>query len=161
MEYSPFATDIESPALNILSTCRALGIAVVAYSPLSRGFLTGAYRSPDDFAADDARHMMPRFAPENFAKNLELVDGLKGVAERKRATVGQLTLAWLLKQGEDIIPIPGTRRIKYLEENMGALEIELSDAEEKEIRALVTSAVVGSRYPEGLMATLVADTPEL
>ena len=106
MEYSPFALDIESPQIALLQTCRELGVAVVAYSPLGRGFLTGVYKSPADFEEGDFRKVAPRFSEENFPKNLKLVEQLKEVAAKKQCTVGQLTLAWLMAQGEDIIPIP-------------------------------------------------------
>lgn len=162
IEYSPFAIDIESPQIQLLKTCRELGVATIAYSPLGRGMLTGAYTSPDDFEDGDFRKYSPRFSPENFPKNLKLVEGLKKIAEKKGVTPGQLTLAWLLAQGEDVIPIPGTKKIKYLEENLGALEVKLSKEEEKEIRDMVEGAEVhGGRYPEQMMAHLFADTPEL
>lgn len=160
MEYSPFAMDIEDSNINVLKTCRELGVAVVAYSPLGRGFLTGSYRSPDDFEEGDFRKRAPRFSKENFPKNLELVDHIGSLAKKKGCTSGQLTLAWLMKQGEDIIPIPGTKKLKYLEENMGALDVKLSDDEDKEIREAVEKAeVAGGRYPEGMAVTLFADTP--
>lgn len=162
IEYSPFALEIETPQINLLKTCRELGVAVIAYSPLGRGMLTGAYTSPSDFEEGDFRRYAPRFTKENFSKNLKLVDSLKKIAEKKGCTAGQLTLAWLLAQGEDIIPIPGTKKIKYLEENLGALEVKLSGEEEKEIRGLVEGAEVhGSRYPEVMVTYLFADTPEL
>jgi aryl-alcohol dehydrogenase-like predicted oxidoreductase len=124
--------------------------------------LTGAYTSPSDFEDGDFRKFAPRFSKENFPKNLKLVSSLQSIAERKGCTAGQLTLAWLLAQGDDIIPIPGTKRIKYLEENLGALEVTLSTEEEKEIRALVEGAEVhGLRYPEVMVGYLFADTPEL
>ena len=106
LEYSPFALDIEHPNFRLLETCRELGIAVVAYSPLGRGFLTGQLKSPDDFEDGDFRKYSPRYSKENFAKNLELVHQLQIFAKRKNSTVGQLSLAWLLAQGPDIIPIP-------------------------------------------------------
>lgn len=162
IEYSPFAIDIESPQIQLLKTCRELGVATVAYSPLGRGMLTGAYSSPDDFEDGDFRKYSPRFSPENFPKNLKLVHGLNKIAEKKGVTPGQLTLAWLMAQGEDIIPIPGTKKIKYLEENLGALKVKLDKDEEKEIRNLVESAEVhGGRYPEAMMSHLFADTPAL
>jgi aryl-alcohol dehydrogenase-like predicted oxidoreductase len=140
IEYSPFEIDIETPQVNLLKTCRELGVAVVAYSPLGRGMMTGAYTSPADFEEGDFRKYAPRFSKENFPKNLKLVEELQKIAKKKNCTAGQLTLAWLLAQGEDIIPIPGTKKIKYLEENLGALEVQLSGEEEKEIRALVEGA---------------------
>lgn len=125
------------------------------------GFLTGAYTSPSDFEEGDFRKMAPRFSAENFPKNLTLVHALSSVAKSKGCTPGQLTLAWLLAQGDDIIPIPGTKKIKYLEENMGALDVKLSEKEVKQIREEVEKAEVhGSRYPEGFMVYCFADTPE-
>lgn len=106
MEYSPFAMDIEDPKIALLKTCRELGVAVVAYSPLGRGFLTGAYRSPSDFEEGDFRKYAPRFSEENFPENLKLVDHLQEMAKKKGCTTGQITLAWLLAQGDDIFPIP-------------------------------------------------------
>lgn len=154
--------DIESPDTDILRTCRELGISIVAYSPMGRGFFTGAYRSPDDFEVGDMRRALPRFAPENFARNLEMVDALREVAGREGVTVGQLTLAWLLAQGGDILPIPGTRRIGNLEENLAALEVRLSDETVREVRDIVERAVVvGERYPTTNMKSMFIDTPEL
>lgn len=124
--------------------------------------LTGAYKSPADFEEGDFRSLSPRFSEENFPKNLKLVDELNEIAKKKGCTVGQLTLAWLLAQGEDIIPIPGTKKIKYLEENMAALDVKLTSSENAEIRKAVESAEVhGQRYPEQMAAALFADTPEL
>ena len=124
--------------------------------------LTGAYKSPADFEEGDFRSLSPRFSEENFPKNLKLVEELNEIAKKKGCTVGQLTLAWLLAQGEDIIPIPGTKKIKYLEENMAALDVKLTSSENAEIRKAVESAEVhGQRYPEQMAAALFADTPEL
>ena len=160
IEYSPWTMDIEDPAVGLLATCRELGVATVAYSPLGRGFLTGAYRSVDDLAEDDGRRMHPRFAPENFPKNLELVDRIKMLADKKGCTPGQLTLAWLMAQGEDIVPIPGTTRIKNLEENLGALKVKITPEDDKEIRQTIEGCQVhGSRYPDRFMKALFADTP--
>ncbi|KAM0127279.1 hypothetical protein ACHAP3_008847 [Botrytis cinerea] len=161
VEYSPFCVDIENPQIELLKTCRELGVATVAYSPLGRGFVTGVYRSPDDFEEGDFRKYLPRFSAENFPKNLMLVDELVNLAKKKGCTPAQLTLAWLLAQGDDVIPIPGTKRIKYLEENLRSLEVKLTSAEEKEIRDLVESAEVhGGRYPETIRY-LFANTPAL
>jgi aryl-alcohol dehydrogenase-like predicted oxidoreductase len=107
MEYSIFSTDIESPEHNLLQTCRELGVAVVAYSPLSRGLLGENIKGPDDFGENDIRRFYPRFSRENFPKNLAIVDAIKETAAKKGATVGQTALAWLLSQGDDIFPIPG------------------------------------------------------
>lgn len=162
IEYSPFSMDIEDPQIALLKTCRELGVATVAYSPLGRGFLTGAYRNPDDFEEGDFRKRAPRFSKENFPKNLELVDHITALAKKKGCTAGQLTLAWLMKQGDDIIPIPGTKKLKYLEENLGALDVQVSDSENKEIRQAIEKAKVhGERYPEGMAGKLFADTPPL
>jgi aryl-alcohol dehydrogenase-like predicted oxidoreductase len=154
--------DIEDPRIGLLQTCRELGVAIVCYSPLGRGFLTGQYRSPDDFEEGDFRKISPRFSKENFPRNLELVDGITAVGRRKGCTAGQLTLAWLLAQGEDVIPIPGTKKVKYLEENVGALDVKLTKEEVREIRELIEATEVqGSRYPDVMMNTLFADTPAL
>ncbi|CAL3973398.1 hypothetical protein PZA11_005648 [Diplocarpon coronariae] len=162
IEYSPFAIDIEQPQVKLLEICRELGVAVVAYSPLGRGLLTGAYKSPADFEEGDFRKHAPRFSEENFPKNLQLVEGIQSLAAKKGCTAGQLTLAWLMAQGDDIIPIPGTKKVKYLEENLGAVNVDLTKAEVKEIRDLVENAEVhGTRYPETMMSSLFADTPEL
>ncbi|KAK7737323.1 hypothetical protein SLS53_006626 [Cytospora paraplurivora] len=159
IEYSPFSLDIENPKLGLLATCRELGIATVAYSPLGRGMLTGQYKSPDDFEEGDFRRSIPRFSAENFPKNLKLVDSLKRIAEKKSCTTGQLTLAWLMKQ-EDIFPIPGTKTPKYLQENMGAYAVNLSDEEYAEIRQAVENAEVhGTRVAASLMGALIKDTP--
>ncbi|PVH72082.1 Aldo/keto reductase [Cadophora sp. DSE1049] len=162
IEYSPFSIEVEQPQFNLLNTCRELGVATVAYSPLGRGMLTGMYKSADDFEEGDSRRFLPRFSTENFAKNLKLVNGLVSLAKKKGCTSGQLTLAWLLAQGDDIIPIPGTKKIKYLEENIGSLDVNLNSDELQEIRQLIEGAEVhGTRYPEATMASLFADTPEL
>lgn len=147
VEYSPWTLFIEPPHSDVLRTCRELGIATVAYSPLGRGMMTGQYKSRNDFDKDDWRMGNPRFSEENFAKNLDLVEKIEAMAKAKGVTPGQLTLAWLMKQGQDIIPIPGTKKIKYLEQNIGALNVELTDAEDKEIRKTVEAAdVAGDRY---------------
>lgn len=136
----------------VLATCRELGVALVAYSPLGRGFLTGALKSPDDFAADDYRRLSPRFQGENFQRNLELVEQVGALAEAKGVTPGQVALAWVLAQGEDIVPIPGTRRRHYLLENLAALEVQLSASERAELDDLFTpETVAGNRYPAAWM----------
>ena len=162
IEYSPFTVDIESPATNVLATCRELGIAIVAYSPLGRGMLTGQYKSPADFEEGDFRKVAPRFSEENFPKNLKLVDTLKAIADKKGCTPGQLTLAWLMHQGNHILPIPGTKKEKYLVENCESLQVKLTDEEDKEVRKAVEEADVhGERYASAMMDTVMADTPEL
>ncbi|PVH97873.1 aldo-keto reductase, putative [Periconia macrospinosa] len=160
VEYSPFALEIET--MDLLNTCRDLGVAVVAYSPLGRGLFTGAIRSTDDFAEDDFRRSVPRFSKENFSNNLVLVDQLNAIAEQKRITPSQLVLAWLLAQGHDIFPIPGTSKISRLDENVKALEVELTREETQAIRQACEAAdITGDRYPEALMSALFADTPQL
>ena len=136
----------------VLATCRELGVALVAYSPLGRGFLTGALKSPEDFAADDYRRLSPRFQGANFQRNLALVDRVRALAEAKGVTAGQVALAWVLAQGENVIPIPGTRRRRYLQENLAALEVHLSADESAELERLFTpEQVAGTRYPAAWM----------
>ncbi len=148
-EYSLWSRDVED---EVLPTLRELGIGLVAYSPLGRGFLTGQITRFEDFADDDYRRQSPRFQGDNFAKNLELVRHLRAVAERKGITAGQLALAWVLSQGEDIVPIPGTKRRKYLEENAAAGAVLISGAEMAEIKeALPKGVAAGDRYPESMM----------
>ena len=143
-EYSLWSREVED---EILSTVRELGIGFVAYSPLGRGFLTGAFTSLDDLAEDDRRRSMPRFHPENFAKNLELVAEVERVAEEKGATPAQIALAWVLSRGDDIVPIPGTKRRKYLEENVGALGVHLTRDEIARLEAAFPhGSAVGDRY---------------
>lgn len=162
IEYSPFALDIESPQIGLLKACRELGVATVAYSPLCRGIISGTLRSPDDFEEGDFRTFAPRFSKENFPKNLELVDELAKIAKEKGCTPSQLTLAWEMTQGDDIIPIPGTTKIHRLEENMGACKIQLTEDEKQRIRKTAENAEVkGQRYPESFMAACFADTPPL
>lgn len=154
--------DIEKPEPGLLQTCRELGIATVAYSPLGRGMLTGQYKSIDDFDENDFRRSIPRFSKENFPKNLPLVDTLRKLANKKKCTSGQLSLAWLMNQGGDIFPIPDTKKIKYLEENMGANNVTLTLQEDKRIRQAIEHAEVhGTRVAETLMGGLVMDTPPL
>jgi len=161
IEYSPSTLDIEDEKIGLLKTCRELGVAVVAYSPLGRGLLTGQYKSPDDFEDGDFRKMVPRFSKENFPKVLQVTDALAEIGKKHNATPGQVTLAWLLAQGKDIIPIPGTRKVKYLKENLAAINIKLSDEEIAQVRKLAEDSDVGDRYPAEMMANLFADTPEL
>lgn len=163
VEYHPFALDIESDEVDLLRTARELGVAIVGYSPLSRGMFTGAYKSPDDFEEGDFRKFAPRFSKENFPKNLKLVDQFAELAKKKGVATGQLVLAWLLAQGNDIFPIPGTQRLERLKENVGALSVSLSKEEEQEIRKAVEAADVaaGTRYMESFMGYTFADTPPL
>ena len=151
-EYSLWTRDPEDA---VLQTCDKFNIAFVAYSPLGRGFLTGQIKSADDFAADDYRRMSPRFQGENFQKNLGLVKKIETLAVEKKCTASQLALAWVIAQGEFIFPIPGTKRIKYLEENAGALDVSLSKEELASIDALFPKDVAeGLRYPESMMGNV-------
>ncbi|GMF93320.1 unnamed protein product [Aspergillus oryzae] len=163
MEYSLFALDVEKPKTDLLNTTKELGVALVAYSPLSRGLLSGRLKSPDDLEEGDFRRGIPRFFPENFHKNLELAEKLHTIAARNGITVGQLALAWLLAQGDNVIPIPGTKSIDYFNENMGALEVELGMQDLREIRAAAEKADVrGHRYAvETSPNSYFADTPPL
>jgi len=148
-EYSLWSRDPED---EIFATVRELGIGFVAYSPLGRGFLTGQIKSIDDLAADDYRRYSPRFQGENFSKNLELVTRVTELAREKGVTPGQLALAWVLAQGKDIVPIPGTKRRSYLEENAAASEIELAAGDLARLDELAPrGAAVGMRYPEAMM----------
>jgi aryl-alcohol dehydrogenase-like predicted oxidoreductase len=146
-EWSLWSRDLEGNGQ--LAAARELGVSIVAYSPLGRGFLTGAITTPDDFAPDDFRRSSPRFMGENFQKNLDLVRYVEQLAQQKGCTASQLALAWLLAQGSDVIPIPGTKRVKYLEENVGALNVKLSDAELQELNAVFPAgAASGARYAD-------------
>jgi aryl-alcohol dehydrogenase-like predicted oxidoreductase len=149
-EYSLFTRDPED---EILPAVRDLGIGFVAYSPLGRGFLTGAWRSIEDLPEDDTRSArFPRFSEENFKKNVELADRVREIAAEKDATPGQLALAWLLHRGDDIVPIPGTKRRKYLEENAGAADITLTDEDLRRIEdAMPRGSAAGERYTEQQM----------
>jgi aryl-alcohol dehydrogenase-like predicted oxidoreductase len=149
-EYSLFTRDVED---EVLPTLRELGIGFVPYSPLGRGFLTGRFKSVEDMPEEDTRSArFPRFAEENFMKNVELADRVREVAEGKGVTPGQLALAWLLAQGEDIVPIPGTKRRKYLEENAGASDVELTEEDLRRIEeAMPRGSAAGERYSEEMM----------
>ena len=148
-EYSLWTRDPEDGALE---ACERLGVGFVPFSPLGRGFLTGAIKSPDDFAADDYRRTNPRFQGENFTRNLALVGKVKELAADKGCSPAQLALAWVLAQGQHIVPIPGTRRLRNLDENLGALEVRLSDDELVQIEAVFPAGVfAGARYPEAMM----------
>jgi aryl-alcohol dehydrogenase-like predicted oxidoreductase len=152
-EYSLFTRDVEDNG--VLTTVRELGIGFVPYSPLGRGFLSGQIRTVDDFAADDFRRHSPRFQGENFAKNLAVLDQVIAIAEGKGVTPSQLALAWVLAQGEDIVPIPGTRRMDNLEENVTAVEIELTEDDLTAIDAVAPVGVAaGERYAPAGMKTL-------
>ena len=151
-EYSLWTRDPED---GILAVCRELGIGFVAYSPLGRGFLTGQIKKFEDLAQDDFRRYNPRFQGANFAKNMELVAHITKLADQKGCTPGQLALAWVMAQGDDIVPIPGTKRVKYLEENVGAERVELTKQDLAAIAEIAPKgAAAGLRYPEAAMSSL-------
>jgi aryl-alcohol dehydrogenase-like predicted oxidoreductase len=151
-EYSLWSRDVED---EILPTVRELGIGFVAYSPLGRGFLTGRFKTIDDLPADDFRRTSPRFQDENFRKNLELVKEIEEMAAAKGCTPSQLALAWVLAQGNDIVPIPGTKRINYLDDNLGALNIDLTGNDLAEIDAILPAGIAaGSRYSDLAMQVI-------
>jgi len=151
-EYSLWSRDPEDM---ILPTVRELGIGFVPYSPLGRGFLTGQFRRPEDIPADDYRSTNPRFQGEAFAANLALVGEIETMAREKACTPAQLALAWVLAQGDDIVPIPGTKRRRYLEQNVGALDVTLDDEDLARIdRILPPGAATGTRYAAPQMASL-------
>jgi aryl-alcohol dehydrogenase-like predicted oxidoreductase len=151
-ELSLWSRDAET---EVLPTVRELGIGYVAYSPLGRGFLSGRFKSPDDFPEDDFRRFHPRFTGENFYKNLDLVREVEAMAREKGCTTAQLALAWVLAQGDDIVPIPGTKHIKYLDENIGALDVSLSDDDLRRLdEILPPGAAAGERYHARGMETV-------
>ncbi len=149
-EYSLWSRDIEE---EVIPTLRELKIGLVAYSPLGRGFLSGAIRSIDDLAEDDYRRFSPRFQASNFGKNLELVARIELLADEKGVTPSQLALAWVMSRGDDVVPIPGTKRRPYLEQNVGALEVRLSDDEQREIASALPEPA-GQRYAEEMMRSV-------
>ncbi|KAF9267165.1 Aldo/keto reductase [Marasmius fiardii PR-910] len=162
MEYSPLFLDIEGEELGLLKTARELGITVVAYSPLARGLITGQYKSPNDFEQDDFRRSVPKFQAENFPRILELVDRIREVGANHNATPGQATLAWILAQGDDFVVIPGTKKVKYLKENMGAVEIKLTPEEIALIRKFSEECEVpGDRYGPASMQHVLKQSPPL
>lgn len=186
MEFSPFALEIEDPAIGVLAAARECGATIVAYAPLGKGFLTGAIKSRDDFPEGDARKThFPRFSEENFAGNLRLVEELGKVAGEKGCKVGQLVLAWVLAQGEgkssassvlnrriemvvlmlgtDFIPLPGTKHVKYLLENAEAVNVVLSKQDDERIRKVIdgVGGTKGARYSDALISSLFGDSPEL
>jgi len=151
-EYSLWTRDPED---EVLPVCRELGIGFVPYSPLGRGFLTGKIQKPEDLPDDDYRKTTPRFQGENFQRNLEIVKRVEEIAREKRCTPAQLALAWVLAQGEDIAPIPGTKRRRYLQENIGALDVDLTNKDLERIDEVAPKdAFAGSRYPEAMMKLL-------
>jgi aryl-alcohol dehydrogenase-like predicted oxidoreductase len=151
-EYSLWTRDPED---GVLATCRELGIGFVAYSPIGRGFLSGEIKRFEDLAADDYRRFQPRFQGENFARNLDLVARIQAIAKEKGCTASQLALAWVMEQGDDVVPIPGTKRRKYLEENWAANEVRLTPADLARIDAVAPrGAAAGDRYPAAFMGAL-------
>jgi aryl-alcohol dehydrogenase-like predicted oxidoreductase len=151
-EYSLWSREVEG---EILPLCRELGIGFVAYSPLGRGFLTGRFRRPEDIAPDDRRRLFPRFQEGNFERNLRLVEAVESMAREKGCTAGQVALAWVMAQGEEIVPIPGTKRRPYLEENGGAVNVRLSEGELARLAEIAPPGVaVGTRYPAPMMERL-------
>jgi aryl-alcohol dehydrogenase-like predicted oxidoreductase len=153
-EYSLWSREPEHNG--VLDTCRRLGIAFVAYSPLGRGFLTGELKTPDDFAADDYRRFNPRFQADNFYRNLELVERVRTMAEQKQISAAQLALGWVLAQGNNVIPIPGTKQRRYLESNVAAASVFLSDDDLNHLDAIFSphGAVAGERYSAEVMTLL-------
>src|SRR6202044_1634882 len=148
-EYSLWQREPED---EILSVCRELGIGFVAYSPLGRGFLTGEIKRPEDFAQDDFRRHNPRFQGENFQKNLDLVKKIEDLARARNCTPAQLALAWVMAQGNDIVPIPGTKRCKYLDQNLDALDVKLTPEELKQIDTIAPPGIAaGTRYAPEVM----------
>jgi len=148
-EYSLWTRDPED---GVLQTVRELGIGFVAYSPLGRGFLTGRFRDPGDFSEGDYRPASPRFQGENFARNRELVTRIEGIASKMGITPGQLALAWVVAQGDDVVPIPGTKRVRFLEENVAASRVRLTPAVLEQLnQAAPKGATAGARYPEAAM----------
>lgn len=151
-EYSLWSRDPED---GVLAACRELGVGFVAYSPLGRGFLTGQIRRFEDLAPDDFRRNQPRFQGENFERNLELVRAVQMLAAERGCTPAQLALAWVLAQGEDLVPIPGTKRVKYLEENLGALQVSLAPGDLARLEAVLPKGgAAGDRYPEASLRVL-------
>jgi aryl-alcohol dehydrogenase-like predicted oxidoreductase len=167
IEYNPFSLDIERKEIGVLETCRELGIAVVAYSPVGRGLLTGQIRSPADFEESDWRRQVPRYSEENFPRILKVADTLKAIGEKHNASPTQVGLAWLVAQGtpnSPVIPIPGTRKTKYLKENHEAANLKLTKEEIDTIRKVADEAdrlAKGDRYPAGMKELLYVDTPPL
>ncbi len=151
-EYSLWTRD---PEREVLPACRELGIGFVPYSPLGRGFLSGRFQRPEDLPEDDTRRNHPRFQGENFARNLALVSEVTAIAKEKNATPAQIALAWLLARGDDIVPIPGTKKRRYLEENVKAIDVTLSPPDMQRIeRAFPLGAAAGNRYPDAAMAAV-------
>ncbi|CAI6336843.1 unnamed protein product [Periconia digitata] len=162
MEFSPFAMEVEETGF--LETARSLGVKIVAYSPLGRGFLTGAIKSRADMDPKDMRlHMYPRFSEENFPGNIKLVEIFESIAKEKGCTTSQVALAWVLAQGDDFIPIPGTKHMKYLLDNAGAVHIKFTKEDEQRVRDGLDAigGAKGARYPESILSTCFVDSPEI
>ncbi|KAI1756231.1 Aldo/keto reductase-like protein [Xylaria castorea] len=156
------ALDIETEVgTHLLATCRKLGVAIVAYSPLGRGFLSGKFNSPDDLDATDKRRALPRFSPENFPRNLKLANTIKDMAVTKNCTPAQLTLAWIMAQGQDMFPIPGTKNLKYLEQNVGSVDVEVALQDDKHIRETIKRIGGASGARQISNGNALADTPKL
>ncbi len=152
---SEYSLWTRGPEEEVLSVCRELGIGFVPYSPLGRGFLTGKIKKPEDLEGSDYRLTTPRFQGDNFQNNLDIVERLRQIAQEKQCTAAQLALAWVLAKGSDIVPIPGTKRRKYLQENIGALDVRLTDDDLRRIEEVApANAFAGSRYPEAMMKLL-------
>ncbi|CAG8959221.1 hypothetical protein HYFRA_00012579, partial [Hymenoscyphus fraxineus] len=163
VEFSPYALEIEDAKIGLLSAARKLGTKIIAYSPLGRGFMTGSLRKRDDLDEKDSRRFFPRFSKENLDGNLRIVEVIEGIAKEKESSVGQLGLAWVLAQGDDFVPIPGKKHVRYLEGNSEAAYLELSREEEQNIRAAINSVVgaKGARYPEAHLAMCFGDSVEV
>ncbi|KAJ7464314.1 NADP-dependent oxidoreductase domain-containing protein [Mycena galericulata] len=162
IEFSPIVLEVEKAPLDLVKTARSLGTKIIAYSPLGRGFLTGQIKSIDDFDADDFRRTVPKFSAANLPKILALADKIGEVGKAHKATSGQTTLAWILAQGDDFFVIPGTKKIKYLNENAGAGSVRLSAKEVAEVRAAAEAAdIPGDRYGAGFIDMLYVDSPPL
>ncbi|KAI0189091.1 Aldo/keto reductase-like protein [Xylaria flabelliformis] len=162
IEYNPWSLDIETEAgTHLLATCRKLGVAIVAYSPLGRGFLSGKFKSPDDLDAMDKRRALPRFSPENFPRNLELAITIQDIAATKNCTPAQLTLAWIMAQGQDMFPIPGTKNLKYLEQNVSSVDVQITLEDDKHIREVIKRMGGASGARQVAAGNALADTPKL
>uniref|UniRef100_A0A0W0G1W2 NADP-dependent oxidoreductase domain-containing protein n=1 Tax=Moniliophthora roreri TaxID=221103 RepID=A0A0W0G1W2_MONRR len=162
VEFSPLVLDIESSEYDLLKTARELGVTVVAYSPLARGIITGQIKSTDELEEDDFRRSIPKYSKENFPKILDIVNQLTEIGKKHNATPGQVTLAWILAQGDDFLVIPGTKKIKYVKENMGAANVKLSPEEVARIRKIAEDAdkaIPDKRYMQFAMDMLNVETP--
>ncbi|KAF5372233.1 hypothetical protein D9758_005068 [Tetrapyrgos nigripes] len=161
VEFSPFWLDIESPQLNLVQTARELGIKIVVYSPLARGLITGQIRSPDDFEPTDFRRTVPKYGKDNFPKILATVEQIAEIGKKHNATPSQVTLAWILAQGDDFLVIPGTKKLKYLQENMAAANVQLSQEEIAKIRKIAEECNLPGGYADWLAAISYVESPPL